>query len=98
HIFLSHLNYLNRPYLTLEGERRCDSFWASVDAWTGEIAWITPAPCSRPSSLCDPISPDTFLAGILPASTLNFDERRPERNAAHAFACPDAGDDRSTCD
>lgn len=45
-------NYLHRSYLDLDGVKRCDGFWSSMDIQTGEIKHLLPIPGSRSGDEC----------------------------------------------
>jgi hypothetical protein len=85
-------NLQKKSYLTLSGVKRCDSMWAKVNAWTGEIQQIIPVPCSRASNDCPAIVPDPFLDGLFPANVLDFSNRGTEKNASAMF-CPSSAPD-----
>lgn len=76
-VYFAVSNTNKKSYLTLDGTLRCDSFWASVNAWTGKINWIEPTPCSRASSECPAIVADPWLlaSGAFTAETLTFADR-----------------------
>lgn len=85
-------NLQKKSYLTLSGTKRCDSMWVKVNAWNGVIEQIIPVPCSRASADCPAIVPDPYLAGIFPASVLDFSNRGTEKNGS-AVACPSTAPD-----
>lgn len=96
-IYLSIGNHNNLNYLLKDGTLRCDSFWAAVNAWTGQIVWTTAVPCSRSSAEClalngnVAITPDPFLDGIIEPQFLNYSDRYPVKMAPAANCY--AGDD-----
>jgi hypothetical protein len=85
-------NLDKKSYLTLNGVRRCDSMWAKVNAWTGEIQEIIPVPCSRASTDCPAIVPDPYLADSFPADILDFSNRGTAKNGS-ALYCPTSAPD-----
>lgn len=87
-IYLPIGNSEKRSYLTLDGTLRCDSFWTAINAWTGEIKWLQPTPCSRASSECPSQTPyyDTNLTGVVPEEQLTFADRPPQKAGA-ALSC-----------
>lgn len=87
-VYFAVSNTDKKSYLTMDGTLRCDSFWASVNAWTGKINWIEPTPCSRASSECPAIVADPWLlaAGTFSAATLTFADRPTQKNGA-AVTC-----------
>jgi hypothetical protein len=80
-------NLDKKSYLTLDGVKRCDSFWAKVNAWTGVLEDIIPVPCSRASVDCPAIVPDPWLTGFFPTNVLDFSNRGHARNGS-AVRCP----------
>lgn len=92
-VYFAVSNTEKKSYLTLDGTLRCDSFWASVNAWTGEIRWIQPTPCSRASSECPAIVADSWLlaSGAFSEETLTFTDRGPQKDgdAVACFGDPD---------
>ncbi len=86
-IYLSMGNRLNTNFLMLDGTLRCDGFWAAVNAWTGEIKWMTAVPCSRSSADCyalngnTAITPDAYLVGIIDPLFLDYSDRAAIRYA-----------------
>ena len=84
-IYLSMGNFQKQSYIDLYGTLRCDAFWAAVDAWSGKMKWITPAPCSRASADCPSQVPffDTNLTAFVPLEQLLYADR-PQQNAGGA--------------
>ena len=74
-IYIAHGNTNRKTYRTLDGTIRCDGYWAAVDAFTGEIKWLTPVPNSRASGACPLLTADPALTHVLPQDVLLYSDR-----------------------